>query len=264
MHPTSTLERPDATLSYLDTGGTARALLLVHGAGVDRGMWAPQVEALSTDGHRVIAVDLRGHGDSTLGDGVRVTAPAMLDDLVALLEHLALPSPVLVGHSLGGNLAQALVRRHPRLVGGLVAVDCTWNTGPLTALDRFGLRIAAPSLALVPAGRLPRLMASASAVTPDAIAELERMFARMPKARFLDVWRATTSLVEPEPDYRTPVPLTLVRGERDRTGNIRAAMPAWARAEGAAAQVVPDAGHVPTLDAPDAVTAVLRAAADSG
>ncbi|QNO36707.1 alpha/beta hydrolase [Protaetiibacter sp. SSC-01] len=257
----ATLKRPDATLSYLDAAGARRALVLVHGAGVDSSMYAPQVAGLSELGHRVIAVDLRGHGASTVADGVRITASALLDDLVALLEHLRLDAPILVGHSLGGNLAQALVRRHPQLVGGLVAIDCTWNTGPLTALDRLGLRLAAPSLAAIPARRLPGLMASASAVTPEAVAALEAAFARMPKARFLDVWRATASLVEPDPGYRTPVPLTLVRGERDRTGNIAKAMPAWAAAEGVTEHVIPGAGHVPTLDAPDAVTVILAEAA---
>jgi pimeloyl-ACP methyl ester carboxylesterase len=257
----ATLRRAGATLSYLEVEGPKRPLVLVHGAGVDRSMYAPQVEALGAAGHHVIAVDLRGHGESTLDDGIRVTASELLDDLVALLEHLDLPSAVLVGHSLGGNLAQELVRRHPQLVGGLVAIDCTWNTGPLSAVERFALRLAAPSLALIPARRLPRLMASASAVTPAAVDALEAAFARMPKARFLDVWRATTALVAPDPDYRTPVPLTLIRGERDRTGNIATAMPAWARAEGVAEHVIPNAGHVPSLDAPEAVSAVLLEAA---
>lgn len=261
MVKVATLARAGATLSYLDADGPGRAFVLVHGAGIDSSMYAPQVAALSETGHRVVAVDLRGHGASTLADGVRITASALLDDLVALLEHLRVEAPVLVGHSLGGNLAQALVRRHPHLVGGLVAIDCTWNTGPLTAFDRLGLRLAAPSLAAIPARRLPALMASASAVTPDAVAALEAAFARMPKARFLDVWRATVSLVEPDRAYRTPVPLTLVRGERDRTGNIAKAMPAWAAAEDVAEHVIPGAGHVPTLDAPDAVAAILREAA---
>ena len=255
------LRRPGATLSYLDLPGAGRAIVLVHGAGVDRGMYAPQVEALGAARHRVIAVDLRGHGDSTLDDGIRVTASDLLDDLVALLEHLDLPNPLLVGHSLGGNLAQEFVRRHPQLVSGLVAIDCTWNAGPLSPFERLALRFAAPSLALIPAGRLPRLMASASAVTPTAVEALETAFARMPKARFLDVWRATTALVAPDPGYRTPVPLTLIRGERDRTGNIATAMPAWARAEGITEHVIPNAGHVPSLDAPEAVSAVLLEAA---
>src|SRR5690606_30367827 len=181
---------------------------------------------------------------------IRVTASDMLDDIAALLEHLDLPSSVLVGHSLGGNLAQELVRRHPQLVGGLVAIDCTWNTGPLSAIERFALRLAAPSLALIPARALPRFMASASAVTPAAVEALEAAFARMQKARFLDIWRATTALVAPDPGYRTPVPLTLIRGERDRTGNIATAMPDWARAEGIAEHVIPNAGTMPIRDAP--------------
>ena len=54
----------------------------------------------------------------------------------------------------------------------------------------------------------------------------------LPKRTFLDVWRATVSLVDPDPAYRTPVPLGLIRGADDRTGNIATAMPRWAAAEG--------------------------------
>lgn len=102
-------------------------------------------------------------------------------------------------------------------------------------------------------------MARASAETPRGIAECEAVFARMPKRVFLDVWRATASLVGPEPGHRSPVPLGLVRGARDRTGNIAVAMPRWALAEGVAEHVVPGAGHVVTLDAPEATTKAIRA-----
>lgn len=255
------LSRPSAALRYADLAGTKRPVVLVHGAGVDHTMYRDQALALHTAGHRVIALDLRGHGESTLDDDAAFTADDTLADLVALLEHLQLEQPLLVGHSLGGNLAQALARQHPQLVGRLAVIDSTWNTGPLNRLERFALGLAAPSLALIPARRLPRLMAAASAATPDAVDELQRVFARMPKRRFLEVWRATASLVAPDAGYRTPVPLTLIRGERDRTGNIATAMPAWASAEGISEHVVAGAGHVPTLDAPDALSALLLEAA---
>lgn len=257
----ATLERPQARIRYADLAGPGRAVVLVHGAGVDHTIYAGQIDALRAGGHRVIALDLRGHGASGLDDGAAFTADAALADLVALIEELQLNAPVLVGHSLGGNLAQELARRHPRLLGGLVVIDSTWNHGPLSRLDRLGLRLAAPSLAMIPASRLPGLMASASAVTPEAVATLERTFARMPKPRFLEVWRATATLVRPEPGYRTSVPLTLIRGEHDRTGNIARAMSAWARAERVDEQVIADAGHLPTLDAPEAVSALLIGAA---
>ncbi len=79
----------------------------------------------------------------------------------------------------------------------------------------------------------------------------------MTKRDFLEIWRATTTLVDPDPSYRTPVPLCLIRGAEDRTGNIASAMPAWARHEGVSELVVPDAGHLVSQDAAEAVTAEL-------
>lgn len=102
--------------------------------------------------------------------------------------------------------------------------------------------LAGPSLALIPAGRLPGLMVRASAVTPEGVAEFEATFAWMPKRVFFDVWRATVSLVDPDPAYRTPVPLALIRSEDDRTGNIVTAMPRRAKAEGVVEHVLPGPG----------------------
>ncbi|MEU3623874.1 alpha/beta hydrolase [Amycolatopsis coloradensis] len=256
------LERDGGELRYGDLVGERRPVVLTHGAGLDHRMFDAQAAALHEAGHRVVSWDQRGHGESSLEAGARFTATTALDDLVALLDHLGLDRPILIGHSLGGNLVQALVRRLPERAYGLIVMDSTWNAGPLTAVERLLLKLAAPSLALIPASRLPGIMARASAVTPEGIAECEATFARMPKRVFLDVWRATVSLVAPEPGYRTPVPLGLVRGDRDRTGNIAVAMPRWARAEGMTEHVVPDAGHVVTVDAADAATKVIRGIID--
>ncbi|GAA1329366.1 alpha/beta fold hydrolase [Saccharothrix algeriensis] len=262
MNTERALRRDGAVLRYRDLPGPRRPVVFVHGAGMDHRMFDAPALALHRAGHRVILWDLRGHSGSDLGTGVRFTATAAFADLVALLDHLAVRRPVLVGHSLGGNLAQALVRRLPDRAHGLIVLDATWNTGPLSTAERFLLRLAAPSLALVPASRLPRLMARASAITPRGIAESEAAFARIPKRVFLDVWRATASLVDPDPGYRTPIPLGLVRGEHDRTGNIATAMPRWAAAEAVGEHVIAGAGHNVTLDAPDATTTVISALLD--
>lgn len=247
--------RDGAELRCRDLPGERRPVLFTHGAGMDHRMFDVAARAAHEAGHRVVLWDLRGHGESTLGR--RFTADVALDDLAALLDHFGLERPVLVGHSLGGNLAQALVRRAPDRAGALVVVDSTWNAGPLSRGERLLLRLAAPMLALVPASRLPGMMARASAVTPDGIAESAATFARLPKRVFLDVWRATASLVDPDPAYRTPVPLALIRGAQDGTGNIATAMARWAVAEDVAEHVIPDAGHNVTLDAPDATATVL-------
>ena len=254
---TGILERGTAAIRYSDGGGSGRPVILTHGAGMDSASFAAQAEAVQDAGFRSIRWDLRAHGASTLAPGARFTAQDALADLGALIDELRLESPVLVGHSLGGNLSQAYVRTQPGRASGLIAVGTTWNTGPLGRGERFGLRMAAPLLRLIPGAKLPALMADASAVTPEAVESIRATFARMPKSVFLDVWRATASFVAPDPEYRSPVPLGLVVGAEDRTGNIRTAMQAWADAEGVRLHAIPAAGHVVMADAPDETSAAI-------
>jgi pimeloyl-ACP methyl ester carboxylesterase len=252
------LERDGCELWGDDSGGAGTPVLFSHGAGADAAMFAPQYEALVAAGYRVVTWDLRGHGRSRPA-GEPITPERAVADLVALVDHLGLDRPVLAGQSLGGNLAQAVVRHHPRLARGLIVIGSAWNAGQLSALDRVLLRLATPSLAAIPAARLPRFMAEASAETAEGRAYAETAFRSLSKPEFLAAWRTTVGLLDPDPAYRTPVPLLLVRGDRDRTGNIATSMPRWAAAEGVPEHVVAGAGHIANLDAPDEVSEVLLA-----
>jgi 3-oxoadipate enol-lactonase len=251
-----TLALPGCDVAYSDEGETGPAVLFLHGAGADHVMFDAQVRSLRATGRRFVTWDMRAHGLSQ-PNTADITAECLIDDAEKLIGRLGLSGCVLVGHSLGGNLAQELVRRSPASYAALVVIDATWNAGPLSWLERQLLRLAAPSLRLIPRASLARVLARASAVTPEAQADLQRAFGQVPPADFLAVWRATTSFVHPRPGYRAPLPLLLIRGELDRTGNISSAMPRWARHDGVDEVVIPNAGHVPTQDAPDAVTAAL-------
>ncbi|WP_043430550.1 alpha/beta fold hydrolase [Cystobacter fuscus] len=244
-------------LRYADSGGEGTPIVFTHGAGADHHMFDAQYDRLAMSGHRVVVWDMRGHGASR-PNGEPFTGERACRDLIALIEHLRLFKPVLAGLSLGGNLSQAAVRRSPGSYRALIVMGATWNTGPLTATERFLLKLAAPSLALVPESRLPLLMARASAVTSAAREDAVRAFAQMSKPRFIEVWKATVGFVTPEPSYRTPLPLCLIRGAADETGNIATAMPRWAAAEGITEHVVPNAGHLVSQDAPEAVTAIIE------
>lgn len=245
-------------LRYGDTGGDGTPLVFSHGAGADHVMFDAQREHLRAQGYRVVVWDMRGHGLSRPA-GAPFTAEQAVADLRALVEHLGLDRPVLVGQSLGGNLSQAVVRRYPGLARGLVVIGATWNTAPLSLRERLLVRAAAPMLATIPAGSFPRVMADASAVTPEARADVRRAFGQLSKREFVEVWRATVGFLSPDPGYRTPVPLCLIRGERDRTGNIASAMPRWAEAEGVKEVVVPGAGHIANQDNPRAVNEAIDA-----
>ena len=250
------LELDGCTLHWADSGGTGRAVLFLHGAGADHVTFDAQSRRLKSSGARVIDLDLRGHGSSR-PNSAALSADRFVADATALIDHLKLVAPVLVGHSLGGNIAQALVRANPAAYAGLVVIDSTWNTGPLSSFEGWLLRSAAPLLGLIPARTFARTMANASAVTEPARRDAERAFSAMSKREFIAVWRAVAQFVEPDPAYRTAVPLLLIRGADDRTGNIATAMEAWAAADGARQVVIAGAGHLATQDAPEAVSDAL-------
>ncbi|MGI5290419.1 alpha/beta fold hydrolase [Nonomuraea polychroma] len=121
------------------------------------------------------------------------------------------------------------------------------------------MKAAAPTLLTIPAKQLPRLIAEASAITQGAQADARRAFGQLSKKEFVYVWRATVEFLSPNPGYRTPVPLCLIRGEQDRTGNIASAMPRWAEIEDIEEVVIPDAGHIANQDNPQVVNAAIDA-----
>jgi pimeloyl-ACP methyl ester carboxylesterase len=98
----------------------ARAVLFTHGYQASRRMWEPQTSDLQDD-YRVIAWDLRGHGDSgTPDDPAMYSHDLLLGDMLALLDHLGVERTVLVGHSLGGFASLRFYLEQPARVRALV------------------------------------------------------------------------------------------------------------------------------------------------
>ena len=103
---------------YYQVLGSGRPLILLHGGLFSSDMFGPTLPALAAN-HQVIAVDLQGHGRTADIDrplDIRV----MADDIAALIDHLALDKPDLVGYSLGGGVAFFTAVKYPEKVGKLV------------------------------------------------------------------------------------------------------------------------------------------------
>ncbi len=106
---------------YYETHGTGRPLVLLHG-GLGSGEMFPQlVTALASD-HQVVVPDLQGHGRTADIDRP-MDVQVMAGDIAALIAHLGLEKPDIVGYSLGGGVAFFTASRHPELVGKLVMVS---------------------------------------------------------------------------------------------------------------------------------------------
>src|SRR3989337_853898 len=103
---------------YCETHGTGRPMILLHGGLGPGGGFGPILPTLSAN-HQVIAVDLQGHGRTADIDRP-IDIRLMADDIAALIDHLGLDKPDLVGYSLGGGVAFFTAVNYPHKIGKLV------------------------------------------------------------------------------------------------------------------------------------------------
>jgi len=103
---------------YYESHGTGRPLILLHGGLGSGEMFGPIIPTLS-ERHRVLTVDLQGHGRTADIDRP-IDVRLMAGDIAALIDHLGLERPGLVGYSLGGGVAFFTAVNHPQKVGKLV------------------------------------------------------------------------------------------------------------------------------------------------
>jgi pimeloyl-ACP methyl ester carboxylesterase len=106
---------------YFETRGSGRPLILLHG-GLGSGEMFGPVLGLLAERHKVIAVDLQGHGRTADIDRP-IDITLMADDIAALIDHLDLDRPDIVGYSLGGGVAFQTAVKYPAKVGRLVVVS---------------------------------------------------------------------------------------------------------------------------------------------
>ncbi len=103
---------------YYATHGSGRPMVLLHGGLGSGEMFGPILPALSAN-HQVIAPDLQGHGRTADIDRP-IDIRLMADDIAALIDHLGLDKPDVVGYSLGGGVAFHTAVKYPEKVGKLV------------------------------------------------------------------------------------------------------------------------------------------------
>jgi pimeloyl-ACP methyl ester carboxylesterase len=126
----------DVELSYNEIGGGGRALVMIHGLTGHRDDFRERMFDLADEG-RVLAPDVRGHGDFTkTGRAETFVFDQLVADLVALLDAWGIASCDLLGHSFGGMLSLRFALAHPSRIDSLILMD----TAPL-APDSYSLEM---------------------------------------------------------------------------------------------------------------------------
>src|SRR4051794_29083290 len=256
----------DVALEVTEAGsGNGRRVLLVHGFTADAGEVAEVLDPLAQRGWHAVAPDLRGHGQSDHPtDPDAYSFEILAADVLALADDLGWDRFALVGHSMGGAVAQLVALDHPERLTGLVLAS-TFH-GP----------VAGVTLELVELGRwivresgmagLAAALAARRAENPDSVAAFERLQEAKPghaersrerlESTSPDMWMALAPRFVTQADRLDRlagirVPTAVIVGELDSTmlddcRRMASVIP------GAELTVIPDAGHVPQLEQPEA------------
>ena len=251
------------TLAH-DVAGSGPGLVLLHSTVCDRRMWDPQWDALRAAGFRVLRCDFRGYGETPVAASPYNEA----DDVVDVLDAVGLDSFALVGASHGGRVAQEIAARWPKRVTKLVLV-CSGSTElePGPVLGELWTR----EEAYLEAGEIDAAvdLNLATFLGPEA-SEATREHVRTMQRRAFDVQFAAVSgvdggnAVDEQPpidvDYALSsitAPSLVISGAKDLPEFGHVARRLADQLPDARAIELPWAGHLPTLERPDELNALL-------
>jgi 3-oxoadipate enol-lactonase len=253
--------------AFSGQGQGATAVLLLHGIGGGQAMWADEASgtarALAAAGYRAVSIDLPGYGASAaLG---APTMEMLVDGVAAVIAALHAERVVLLGHSMGGMVAQELMAQGgqaARRIDGLVLActsaafgkpDGAWQAQfvaeRLAPLDA-GLGMAGMAQRLVPA------MVAGSA-RPEALQTSIDIMSRVPEATYRSALRSIAVFDRREALAALRVPTLMLAAEHDRTAPPDVMRRMAARVAGAEFVCLADAGHIANVEQPEAFNAAV-------
>ena len=238
----------------------APSVVFLHGIGGAARAWTPQLTSFAAAGLRSVALDLPGYGARAPVTSVDFTELAA--DLEAAIAERALDRPVLVGHSLGGMIAQTALRRRPE--GYRAAVLCCTSPAFGNPAGDFQKKFVADRLAPLDAGStIPELAASIIdgivGPNPDPAGRALAVdtMAATPASTYRAVVRCLVTFDERANLPSIRIPVLCLAGEHDRNAPAAMMERMATKIPGARYVCLAGTGHLPNLEAPSDFDAAI-------
>lgn len=248
-------------IHYQDSGGGGTPLLLLHAFPLASKMWEPQVESLS-DRFRMIRPDFLGFGESDAPDSTdEYTVEGFADQAKAVLDDAGAESAVVVGLSLGGYVAFAFHRRHRDAVQGLVLADtraeadAPENVEKRTSQQQL-VREQGPDA--LTDGLVGALLSPTTRANKLDVVEDTRALMRQPAAGYIGALEAMKRRPDSSGDLASiAAPALVIVGEADAITPPDLSRKLHEHIGGSRLVVIPEAGHLSNLEAPEVFNGAL-------
>lgn len=247
----------DLLLHYRTAGSEAApVLVLANSLGTDARIWDAVIDRLATR-YRVISYDKRGHGlsDAPSGD---YRLEDHVGDLAGLVSHLGIDRLALAGVSVGGLIAQGFALRNPDRLAALVLCDTAAKVGEGSMWDERIAVVRERGLGAIAEPVMARWFSERfRAERAIELAGWRNMFLRMP----VDGYAGTCAALR-DADLRGAIgdiaaPTLVVAGEQDLSTPVELVRSTADAIAGSQFAVIPDCGHIPSIEQPEALAALM-------
>lgn len=236
----------------------ARNLLVFSNSlGTDFRIWLPLFDELSDD-VSILLYDSRGHGLTGLGEGP-FTMDHLVDDLIGLIDYLEIKKATFVGLSVGGLIVQGLWKKRPELVRKLVLS----NTAPkIGTADTWNARIEAAEkggLASIAASVMQRWFTpDFHEERPDELGGYRLMMERQPAQGYISTCASIRDTDYSDGAASITVPVLCIGGDQDGATPPDLIRATAAAIPGARLEIIEGCGHIPCVEQPEKLAALLQ------
>jgi 3-oxoadipate enol-lactonase len=248
--------------AYVERGGGGDTLVFLHGVGGGHAAWDDQLPYFAGLGYRAVAWDQPGYGTSPLVEPYDLEHVS--DALQTLIEHLDGGSVILVGHSMGGFVAQEAYARFPGRIKALAL--CFTSAAFGGSGGDFQRQFIAARIAPLDDGRTmadisSELMSTmrGSRFRPGGLERAERIMAGIPPETYRKAVALLTTFDRRALLPRIGVPTLLLAGAEDRTAPASVMQRMAQRIPGAEYVLLDGCGHLGPMDQPGEFNAALEA-----